>query len=1623
MGVREQRGGKGFGSTRDGPSISERLELPATVSLTFPPEPPNRPLEVSERERSKLREALEKGEFPEAVIESLNLVDPKSERGARFHDLALTILKRHIPADFWDLNKQPIRILLSTSTEPNAFYVKDSNPPAIGITTGMFRPCTVTTYTQERFEHLTRGLGDLGIKPGAEAIPIQSVSDLAAIVMHELTHASERERRGAHANDKIEEILAYTRPLEAMHRGKLDPRAMYRAMIILLRPESSVSDTIGRLVDPHPQRENTLNAIRLALTRLSYERGRITPLSTPDTEVDKREMQEISRLASLPGPTQRIERLLSAGYSRASPPEQARELAALIKCLDEYDWDRADEIAIRVEAFAKRPMAPVEEIRSTIIARVEELHPSLSARLYGATQTGERPEIPNQLRPLHKAMREVVSACALPLFSQPAIEEACARLLSTVDTTPLLGGYRGRVFTCHQILEHFPAATRGAVVPWEPLRRASANSPVVNEAAIKMGFARDPVIGDHLRLHRGLGEKVIDPEALENPSFPYREVSWGPAVKVRNMETFLHHGKFVSDRESGTFVLQSIDSDESHPYHFSIHDTESRRRFEESQGRAISLALSILERRPLNEASNSEERLWALRHLTLVSESCQPRFAERPAIFREVDTKLLFLTPTTLRLAPSQASDIVYAYLQSATDLSITRDRQEVVVLLLEQAVKETAGTEVIRALSLQDHHIIPTNFDAKNLSRLPLAVALLSDTLNLSPRDRLSLLSDEMCALIRSPADESMVFETLRANGILTSINPERAEILAAIQAPETPWLGQYTLTRYALREVLRDKDIPQLLLTLVREEPEKCAAESFIKDRVTAYEKQMRESVEQDISAETIKDACSRFAALNQSNLIPILERPLLVQKLLSHVDSCAEPERQLALRLAIAGGLLEEDYIIEARIMREVPALIRKAFGPDDQSEHYQRRALACVAPLSTISSGKRRSDLGEIITREMIAQRPLAQALSSTLTRENIEDEKRPIYAAGLDSLLYALQSGYGVQQRRALLRFLSCPWDQRAGAALAKDLFPPRQLNFLDDQSERSKIQKPISNGTRTGWLENYEVLIGAHLSKVVYERLTPRERAIVDEGWRSFLALSQAWHRQFADSSLPVKSGIIHQILFPDGLSLEEEPHIRRYVAETIAPTHADHAQVIQRLTHQYLHNTPFVKREPLLSAIIVAAWKMGPRATVGRTMVEVACALGPAEVKMVQRMRGHNAVPENIRRDSATSVYRVGEPTRLELLEWVDQVRDHLVESYKGYLASIGQPQHTLTLANVGEIKGAGSMGVTVKVTFSNGESRVLYLVRPFARERGEAGFGTFQRMAEGLPDTDQSKEVILDLIESAKRRITLEASAPTAKTQYDIGVAMYRNKKANANGEQFAFNSPRALVAEEFLDHGRLHGYFLMEEVPGMPMVQFLADTSVSIERKRAVCAAVVAREIHNYLHFLIEPDRNEGNIFIDGSTIHHLDLKAMRPTPWSAAAKEEIAPFLVNGLVDALKRNQNLAELLSDLGGDRSELSEEGFELLTEIETGLMSLAPYINHLKTEDLQAIALGVLDAGMDPLLAKAAARPLPPLFAGIGERYLKGERGFLIPKLPTILKTMGLEAYVSLIGRINLPD
>lgn len=1600
-----------------------RFSAPPSA-IPYEPEPPQIPIALSKKADEARREALSRGEIPPEIIQALKLIAPDGEQAKAFQEKALTILKQYIPRDFWDFDRNPVRILLSYSQEPNAFYVAGSQPPTIGMTVGLFKPYQMVTYTPERFEHLTRGLPDFGLRPGKEAIPVQSISDFAAIVLHESVHAKEDARRGTHANDKLEEMLAYVAPLDAMHRGGLDARAMYRTMLLLLRPATSGDHLLARFVDPHPLNDNTLNGIRLGLTQLSYERGRVSPLETPGTPGDQENLRQMTELSHRVHREARQQRVVSDSYDRASSTEKAAELTTLICNLTEYDWERAKDISIEITRLSKRDTAAVEPIREAVLKQLHVLQPQLSALLYRATASAATVTIPAQLNPVNSAAKTLIDACtpsddASATINHAAIEAASATLVAAIKSCPLLSTSNGRRFACYLPLTQFPAAKRDAVVPWEALRVASATSPIVTEAAVALGFSRDPVISQHILRHQELGGKLFDLKAADTSAFPFNEISWGPTLKVKADAAFLHQGSFTaSPEDANSLRLREVDKGAKNPFQFDAAFGNADPRQISAEGIVVSAALDTLNSRPLSPCSTNEQCTEVHHYLTLMASRFDIDGFE-PSGLGFVGRPLTFLTPRAIQLAPEEISRILFGYLQSADSVDQLLERQSEVLRALSATAKEPAGQRAIEALNLRDDQLLPLLPPPQPLTSLPLTHGFLSSNELLSPEMRLQLLCDAMRPFLRGPDDEQLVFKVLQSNTILQSTTPSVDEVLAAIMNQKTPWVARYTLTLYALREG-NEIDVPSVLLALLKSDPENALSDSFTTERIMAYKGKLQEQLKEQLASGPLGLALDTFKALNRAGLTSTAERQELVKGLVSQVDTLPDALKRLEVRMQIIAGLRDEDDEIEELIKQSLPQILAQTLGRDDSADSYTKRVIELSTPLLEISNTKRRTELRELILNGTNAQHPLATALTRLLKHENL-DKNRAGLGLGIDVFLGVLQSGSGFEQRRALLHYLSTSWSTASGTQLARAVFPPITLTDPVKEQLRAEMHIPLTGQPLKTILRRGGLLIGAHFSNRASSELSPTTLQATQGALGSFLVIAKTWHRQFTESSIGVKSAIVHQLLFPDGLSTEEEPHIRRYVAMSLAPDGRPHAATVRKLAENYLVNTPFVKRETLLTAITVASWKMGPRAPLGRTLVEVACALGPAEVKMIQRMRGHTAIPEEIRRDSATAVYRVEQPERLKLLEWVEEVRDHLVSGYKAHLNSVGRPAEPLTLTNIGEVKGCGSMGVTVKVTFSNGDSRVLYLVKPFAQARGEAGFVTFSRMAEHLPDSDPSKDVILDLLDSARRRISLEASAPTAKSQYALGVSMYRNKNASVHGEKFSFDAPEVLVADEFTSHGRHYGYFLMEEVPGRPMVSFLSDNTISNERKRAFCAAIVARELHNYLHFKIEPDRNEGNIFIDGSTIHHLDLKAMRPTPWSDSAKREIAPFLVSGLVSAIKNKQDLTELLSNLGGDRSNLSQEGFELLTEIETGLMSLAPYIQKLDARYLQEIALGVLDAGMDPILASAAARAFPESVAPLAEKYLRGVRGFFVPSLQTILKTLNLPDYASMVGRVNL--
>lgn len=191
------------------------------------------------RDDPNLTKLLKRGALPKAVIENFKLADRETAQGVAFQHVMETLTHRIFPS--WNLKEKPIRFFVSDDLKANAFVIRDTRPPVIGITKGIL--CG-------RDEELA------------------SLSAVAAILKHELQHII----LGDNYHGKLTEEACDLSVIVDLDKAELDPRAMLKVLSLFAKNRNrSLLDDLFALLDAHPIPHTRIEAFESVLT--AYERG------------------------------------------------------------------------------------------------------------------------------------------------------------------------------------------------------------------------------------------------------------------------------------------------------------------------------------------------------------------------------------------------------------------------------------------------------------------------------------------------------------------------------------------------------------------------------------------------------------------------------------------------------------------------------------------------------------------------------------------------------------------------------------------------------------------------------------------------------------------------------------------------------------------------------------------------------------------------------------------------------------------------------------------------------------------------------------------------------------------------------------------------------------------------------------------------------------------------------------------------------------------------------------------------------------------------------------------------------------------------------------------------------
>jgi hypothetical protein len=378
---------------------------------------------------------------------------------------------------------------------------------------------------------------------------------------------------------------------------------------------------------------------------------------------------------------------------------------------------------------------------------------------------------------------------------------------------------------------------------------------------------------------------------------------------------------------------------------------------------------------------------------------------------------------------------------------------------------------------------------------------------------------------------------------------------------------------------------------------------------------------------------------------------------------------------------------------------------------------------------------------------------------------------------------------------------------------------------------------------------------------------------------------------------------------------------------------------------------------------------------------------LGPAATKLGQIAASHPGVPEEIRVELEQLKYAASVPKRWEVTSWADLCRESILTEYK---KNAGVPED-VTISRIGRVLGSASMFIAVEIEFSDGQTRVLAIRRPYAQERAEAEIATFNQMLNYLPRNDDSSRVFADLIRLTRDRVTIEANCLLAKEQFDLGRRMYHKKTVTIDGKKIDFSSAEVLAQGHVNDiDGAQVGYYLMSKVEGSHFISLPGSTPEQVNEKKQFAQVILTVELNNIFRGLFDSDRHGAQLKILYDLVGNFDFKATALTQWEEGGFRQLGEVLgktvarwaiTGGKVDRI--------FLSEQERVRRKYGSVD-PLVTEVQRALLSLGDFMKVLTPAEQKRAFISALSNGTHPAFREGLLAHCPAVLRPHLEGWLR---------------------------------
>ena len=1465
-------------------------------------------------------DVIQNGLILPELSESWRLVDPASPEGMRFQQLVEGFarqlytdkevvagrnkdLEQHSDLFKHDFDANPVRYALSKLKEPNAWYVKTSNPPLIVLTAGLFASS----------------------KP-SQLPPVLTEQDLLLIIGHETSHAKLRQRFNHRGISKAEEAFCDGIPMKLLHYMGQDPRAM---LTFDERLRGKRTDPVDwhSIIDAHlvgPSRQSLYEGV---LTALSISMGGVAQAQKTEVPL-QREVIEILRSGNH---TSFLDQLLAQNpdYTARSPHQKLDLLFETVRSLDHTIPIRIKDIAKEIQRLGITLDRKAD--RGAIDRWVECLHDFTKS--YDSSQdNATSPEkgvgllykvlsdaagASQKIYPLGASLREIATTMRAIVTAndeqdQSELRMQCSKLVTLYNSEPWAQTKWGISFLRDVAWPNFKLPSLELIIqrdkpkaaPWDFLVDDCHNIDVAY-AAVIMGLSPDPRIrqassghlsnGDQIPLARliSLGGKASISAISTGPS----DRNGNPLVDCDISKRGLITG--LSDRsrsESDLTITNSLSSEKLSAIvtklaHITTSPTQSEGTLKSSQ---LSPQLSIAALHSILKFKG----VSASKILLNIMKA--PQVPVNPAVIGALleHAEFVIITRVALKLekkgSPLVLEESSLDFLRQLTGLKASNAP-------LYQTIIEHL-TPSIFELYHKPETDKPINHSGGNCSALNLFVREIAP--DLSEKSLWKIMSGS------GSGDRRFIPPALR------SILEERFEY------PKTPtmpalaaWLENNPLeNNTAFSSGIVNAITHSGIITLCCQDishliqaGDKSKTDLILTAKITAFFAPFIGPYFQFLSCEELAHSISaisfkapEYATLDLAcawrdlRAIGLLEHTYEAEFLSHVIKRCSKEKSNFDTVRAIAETFLNGGRIRNVELRDEVlniwVSAASKILGRDDNSPEFSTRVEQLLRPLANKIPGIDLDQIGFDLATALNTQRSCSYLIEEICL------------------------SGHS-----ALARGLP------ARGSLAESIL---HLARRDETARKHLLSYILGKGTnqetRSLAAHFTYLLEGTSLENISFDSDKDDDHIIKDRKLEA-LASIKLLHTEFWRMPLEGRALVAKELLPTEMRSSVNSSF--DFVVEKVLPETMPHYTKTREFLKWYVNALPEYSQHLAMAALLTAGEPGNEKtASAGKILASFAESQGPAEIKFVQVLMDTPGLPDDFRRDLIENArhlkYKTQSPSRAQIFRILDII----------------EARDQVSFGAIGALRGCGSMNIVLEVADEKKKKVVLCLRRPHCEARAIDGFDTMLRMLAQMPSDDPLVESLRPIIDDAQQRASIEANFFIAQEQYERGGSNYRGYEALIDGVVIPMDAAEVLRSGE--------DYFTMTEMPGEHFVSLLTREGQTDKVKR-IAKVILAREFNAILRGNFDCDRHGGQIAI-GERIGHFDFKAMALNSWSDEDHRQLAMVLVTTAL-SYQTLSNMPSAFVKTTGDLRRSSNDVSQMVTEAQKAILSLGDYFKALE--------------------------------------------------------------------------